>query len=255
MPRYASFTCPSRAGAEERVPQTSVARPRNGISTLNERSLHASLKEWYERPGDELEVDIDGFLIDIVRGGLLIEIQTGNFAAIRRKLVELTEDHPVRLVHPIPLEKWIVRLARDSDHELGRRRSPKRGRIEMLFEELVRIPALAAHPNFSIEVLLTREEELRRRDGTARAWRRRGWVIQERRLIEVVDRQLLEAPEELASLLPEDLDDPFSTAGLAELAHIPRALAQKMAYCLRAMGMIRQVGKCGNAILYQRECR
>jgi len=234
------------------VPETSVAKPHNGISVLNERALHAALKEWYARAGDVFEVDVDGFLIDIVRGNLLIEIQTGNFAAIRRKLVKLTKNHVVRLVHPIPLEKWIVRLAEDSDDELGRRRSPKHGRVEMLFEELVRIPTLPAHLNFSFEVLLTREEELRRRDGTARAWRRRGWVIQERRLLEVVDRQLFETADELASLLPEDLDDPFTTAGLAELAHTPRALAQKMTYCLREMGMIRQVGKHGNAILYRR---
>ena len=233
------------------MPQTSVAKPHNGISTLNERALHAALKEWCARPGDDLEVDVDGFLIDIVRGNLLIEIQTGNFSAIRRKLVKLTRDHPVRLVHPIPLEKWIVRLAEESDDELGRRRSPKRGRVETLFEELVRIPALPAHPNFSIEVLLTREEEVRRRDGTARAWRRRGWVIQERRLVEVADHRLFETPDELASLLPEDLDAPFTTAEVAEAADIPRALAQKMTYCLRQLGMIEQVGKRGNAMLYR----
>ena len=234
--------------------QTLVAKAHNGISMLNERALHATLKERCARRGDSLEVDVDGFLIDIVRGNLLIEIQTANFSAIRRKLVKLTKDHPVRLVHPIPMEKWIVRLAEDSDEELGRRRSPKRGRIETLFEELIRIPALPARPNFALEILLTREEELRRKDGTARAWRRRGWVIQERRLLEIVDRQLFETPEELASLLPEDLDDPFSTAALAEAAQMPRPLSQKMAYCLREMGMIQQVGKQGNAILYSREC-
>ena len=57
------------------------------ISTLNEKSLHAALKEWYARRGDRLEVSVDGFLVDIVRPrrgkrarDLLVEIQTGNFA-------------------------------------------------------------------------------------------------------------------------------------------------------------------------------
>jgi len=32
------------------------------------------LKQWYARPGDQLEVELDGFIVDIVRGEQLIEI-------------------------------------------------------------------------------------------------------------------------------------------------------------------------------------
>ena len=38
-----------------------------GIGLLNEKPLHASLKQWYARPGDRFEVPVDGFVIDIVR--------------------------------------------------------------------------------------------------------------------------------------------------------------------------------------------
>ena len=48
----------------------------NGIGTLGERSLHASLKDWLAEPGDEIEKQVDGYHIDIVRGQLLIEIQS-----------------------------------------------------------------------------------------------------------------------------------------------------------------------------------
>ena len=44
-----------------------------GIGVLNERSLHASLKEWYAEPGDATEVKVDGYVIDLVRGERLIE--------------------------------------------------------------------------------------------------------------------------------------------------------------------------------------
>jgi hypothetical protein len=47
-----------------------------GIGQLNEKALHASLKQWYARPGDRFEVAVGGFVIDIVRAELLIEIQT-----------------------------------------------------------------------------------------------------------------------------------------------------------------------------------
>tara|TARA_B110000014_G_C20100324_1_gene577464 strand:- start:1253 stop:1462 length:210 start_codon:yes stop_codon:yes gene_type:complete len=37
------------------------------IGTLNEGSLHASLKQFFAQPGDEFEVPINGYVIDIVR--------------------------------------------------------------------------------------------------------------------------------------------------------------------------------------------
>src|SRR5688572_22026432 len=101
-----------------------------GIGLLNEKPLHASLKQWYARPGDRLEVTVDGFVIDIVRDDLLIEIQTGNFASIKSKLTKLVVCHRVRLVYPIVQEKWIVRSGTRNGKGAIRRKSPKRGRME-----------------------------------------------------------------------------------------------------------------------------
>ena len=120
------------------------------IGTLGEKNLHSALKEWYARPGDEFEVEVDGFHADILRGQLLIEIQTTNFSSQRRKLRILAETHPVRLVFPVAQEKWITRLGPDGTTELGRRRSPKKGKIFDIFKELVSIP------DFSRQVDLAR---------------------------------------------------------------------------------------------------
>ena len=81
-----------------------------GIGTLNEKPLHAALKQWYAQPEDLIEVPVDGFTVDIVRGDLLIEIQTRNLSTIRHKLTTLAAQHRLRLVYPIAREKWIVRL-------------------------------------------------------------------------------------------------------------------------------------------------
>ncbi len=239
---------------------------KHNISTLNEKPLHAALKEWYARPGDRFEVPVDGYLVDIVRDGLLIEIQTRGFSPLKRKLGKLAETHPVRLVYPIARDKWIVRRAKrgkkvlgrssrnglgDATASPGRRKSPKHGAVEDLFEELVSIPKLLTNPNFALDVLLIHEEEVRRHDA-ARAWRRKGWVTHERRLLDVVDRRLFETPADLAALVPDGLAEPFTTADLADAIARPRWLAQKMAYCLRQMGAIHPVGKRGRTILYAR---
>ncbi|MEC7841820.1 MAG: hypothetical protein VX911_02980, partial [Candidatus Latescibacterota bacterium] len=78
----------------------------HNIGTLREKSLHAAVKEWYAEPGDRVEEKVEGFVIDIVRPDLLIEIQTRAFLPLKRKLNRLTETHRVRLVHPIAGEKW-----------------------------------------------------------------------------------------------------------------------------------------------------
>ncbi len=225
------------------------AQTPNHITVLNEKPLHADLKAWYARPGDRQEVKVDGYFVDIVQGELLVEIQTRSFSAIRRKLAALSGDREVRLVHPIAHEKWIVREAADGS-VLGRRKSPKRGMVADIFHELVSVSELLARPTFSLEVLLTREEESRRQG--RRRWRGQGWVTRERRLIEVVESRLIRGPEDLAAFLPPGLAEPFTTADLAAALGRPRQLAQRMAYCLRAVGVVEMVGKRGNAVLYAR---
>ena len=69
-----------------------------GIGSLNEKPLHAALKSWYARPADQFEVSIDGYVIDILRDDLLIEIQTKSFSSMKRKLLALTEGRRLRLV-------------------------------------------------------------------------------------------------------------------------------------------------------------
>ena len=97
------------------------------IGTLNEGALHAQLKDWYRRRGDRIERVVDGFVVDLVRGDLLVEIQTGGFAPLRRKLELLTRQRRVRLVAPVPLVHTIIRLS-DEGELLSARRTPRRGR-------------------------------------------------------------------------------------------------------------------------------
>jgi len=227
------------------------AAPVNGINTYNEKSLHADLKQWYAIPGDQLEVRVDGYIIDLVRGDLLVEIQTGGFSPLKRKLARLAQNHTIRLVFPVALEKWIVRLPVAESEKPLRRKSPKRGRVEHVFSQLVYIPALIENENFSLEVLLIREEEVRHYE-PKKAWRRKGWVTHERRLLEVVDRRVFQTPHDLACLLPESLHSPFTVRDAAKATSQPDWLARKMIYCLKALGIVAVQGKRGRALLYSR---
>ncbi len=219
------------------------------IGTLQETALHASLKDWASQPGDSFEVKVDGYFIDIVRGETLIEIQTRNFTALKPKLYRLVERYPVRLIYPIPVEKWIVRQDA-AGQTLSRRKSPRRGRLEHIFLEMVRIPKLIKEPNFSLEAVLVREEEIQVEDGRG-SWRRAGRSIADRRLLEVLGSITFNTPADFTRLLPDGLPDPFTARQLSKSLGGPLYLAQKMAYCLCQMGAITLAGKRGRANLYQ----
>ena len=55
------------------------------IGTLNEGPLHQALKALYARPGSREEVNIDGFVGDVVNGNQIVEIETRGFGALRKK--------------------------------------------------------------------------------------------------------------------------------------------------------------------------
>ena len=217
---------------------------------MGESSLHESIKLAYSRPGDLLEEQVGEYVIDIIRRNLFIEIQTANFSSLKTKLKNLVEGHEVRLVHPISKTKWIVRTDKDGKTELSRRRSPKKGRPEDLFNELVYLPYLMSNTNFSIELLYISSEEVLINDGKG-SWRRRYWSIHDRRLLEITDRAVFSEPRDFLKLLPASLPKHFTTRDLSKIKKLPIRLTQKMTYCLRLMNVIKIVGRNKGSNLYE----
>jgi len=183
------------------------------VYLMTEYSLHSEIKDWYMVSGDELEVKVEDFIVDILRGSLLIEIQTGNFSCVKKKLAKLLFNNQVRLVYPIPKLKWIVHVNRSGEF-VRRRKSPKKGKLIDLFNELVHAPSLIKNRNFSLEVLLIEEEELRCYAGGG-SWRRRGVNVKDRKLLRVFDRFVFEDSRDFLEFLPKELDECFTNKVLA----------------------------------------
>jgi hypothetical protein len=217
---------------------------------MNESSLHSAIKEWYSLPRDKFEVKISQYVADIVRGDLIVEIQTMNFSAIKKKLENLVQKHKVRLVYPIAERKCIVHIDK-SGKVVSRRESPSKGKLTDLFRELVRVPELIKEVNFSLEVLLIDEEEIRIDDGRG-SWRRRGASIKDRTLIGVNTRILFENSIDFLKLLPEELHETFTNKELARSKKVSVRTAQQITYCFRRSGMIRVIEKRGKELVFQK---
>jgi hypothetical protein len=218
-----------------------------------ETSLHKQLKALYAGDDGQQEVVCDGFRIDAVRGGELIEIQHGSLAAIRENIRRLLAAHRVRIVKPIIANKLLVKLDRAGGTEVSRRRSPKRGVLLDIFDELVYFTRVFPHERLTLEVALVDIEE-RRCPGRGKRRRRRRegqeYRVEDQLLLTVASRHVFASNADLLRLLPRRLPKQFHTALLAERLKAPRWTAQRIAYCLREMGAVQVVGKTGNAILY-----
>ena len=220
------------------------------IGALREGPLHRALKALLAAPGDAFEVRVDGYVIDLVRAdGELVEIQTGGFSALRTKLDALLDRHRIRIVHPIPAERRIVRVDEDGEVLSTRTVAASSPGAATIFEGLVSFPTLLSHPHLTIEILLCREDHIR----APAPVRGRRYLRDpgERRLIEVLDAdRAAAAPADAAALIPA-LDAPFTTRELAKAMRVPLPLAQKAAACLRALEVLEPAGMRGRAPLHR----
>lgn len=216
-----------------------------------ETSLHRQLKERYASDAAQIEQRVGRYRIDVVDGNQLVEIQLGSLSAIRDKIAALVKEHRVLLVKPIIAEKQLIKRKRKGGRVASRRRSPKRGRLLDLFDELVHFTRVFPHRRLTLEVPLVTIEEWRYPGHGRRRWRRDSdFVIEDQRLVDVVGVHRYRRAADLRQFLPQGLPQTFDTSHLAERLGVERWIAQRIAYCLRKTGAIHVAGRRRGAWLY-----
>ena len=218
-----------------------------------ETSLHRQLKEYYAADEGQQEVALQGYRIDAMCNGALIEIQHGSLVAIRDKIADLLELHRVIVFKPIVALKQLVKLDKRAGNVLERRKSPKRGKLLDVFDELVYFTRVFPHPRLVLEVALVEVEELRYPGhGKRRRRRKNDFQVEDQLLTQIIETHRFRTLADLRKLLPSGLPGKFHTGHLADRLQVERYVAQRMAYCMRETGAIHAVGKKGNALLYSR---
>ncbi len=217
-----------------------------------ETSLHRDLKRLYAGRNAQFEVTVGRFRIDVVSGGRLVEIQHGSLSAIRDKVRKLLQNHRVLVVKPIIVRKLLVKCASKGGQVTGRRLSPKRGQLLDLFDDLIYFTGVYPHRGLTLEIPLVDVEEWRYPGhGRRRRWRSNDHEVEDQKLLGVHEVYRLRTAADLGRLIRCDLPRPFHTGHLAESLSIKRWEAQRIAYCFRHVGTTREVGKKGNARLYE----
>jgi len=219
-----------------------------------ETSLHRQLKQAYADDGEHAQIEqpLGKYRIDVVRNGELIEIQHGSLSAIRTKIAALLKKHRVRVVKPIVASKRLIKLSQRGGKIVSRRLSPKKGTILDLFHELIYFTRVFPHDNLALEAPLVEVEEWRFPGHGKRRRRRQGdQQVEDQKLVQIGQVYDFRTAQDLLQLIPSDLPSTFDTGELAHGLGVDRSVAQRIAYCLRHVGAFREVGKRGNARLYQ----
>jgi len=93
--------------------------------------------------------------------------------------------------------------------------------------------------------------EKRVKDGKG-AWRRKGISIRDKELSDLHESILLAKPRDYLRFIPFKKAEEFTVSSHAEKAGIKKWMSQRALYVLTKMGLIRKVGKKGNAWVYVR---
>lgn len=212
------------------------------------------MKRIYAEDESQVEQRVGRYIIDVIRDDELIEIQYASLSSINRKIKELVKQHRVRVVKPLVIQKQLIRCASKGGRVLSRRKSPKRGQLLDIFDELIYFTKVYPHRNLVLEVPLIHIEEWSYPATAAKPRRRRRpkkYEVEDQRLVDVVEVHEFRTSADLTRLLPNRLSATFDTAEMAAAMKTPRWIAQKIAYCLRHMKALEVAGKKGNAILYR----
>jgi hypothetical protein len=220
------------------------------IGTRKESSLHRDLKFSYAGQDGQTEIEVAGFVADGINAtGEYIEVQTGNFGSIIKKIQKLSLLGKVRVIYPVLVTKYIeVFTVRGKLR--SRRRSPKRGSSWDIFDALVHAPELPLVRGLTIEIALVDAAEQRVQDGKG-SWRRKGVSIKDRTLLAVHERIVLSKPADYLRFIPYAQKEQFTSADLGEKAGIRVDMARKALYVLNKMGVVKRIGKQGNTLVYQ----
>lgn len=222
---------------------------KTSIGTYGEKSVHATLKRYFQPDTHFHEQPVAGYIADICFGDEIYEIQTAHFYSLRKKLDAFLKEYQVTVVYPIPYMKWICWTDPDTGEVKERRRSPKKGRLQHIFPEIYRLRAYLRHPNLRFCIMLLDMEECRLLDGHG-AERKKHSTKYDRIPTRLEQELWLRQPSDYRQLLPEGLPEEFTAREFAKAARIPLKTAQTGLLLLTELGIVNRIGKAERSYLY-----
>jgi len=222
-----------------------------GFGTLKEKTLHATMKQYYSFDESTHEQPVCGYIADIFDGETIIEIQNGNFGHMRDKLAAFLPEYEVYLIYPFPHYKWLCWIDTETGEVVSRRRSPKVGNAFHAMPEFFRIKKYLTDPHLHIRISLIDIEEYRLLNGKRSKDKKRGSTRYDRVPLDIYDEIVFDSIFDYLKILPPELSEEFTAKDLARMAKIHVQYAQEALKLMYDLGLVARIGKKGNAYVYR----
>lgn len=227
-------------------------KEKNGFGTLQEKTIHEVIKDFYCYDHDFQEQRRGRYIADIAMGQDIWEVQTRAFNKLRGKLDAFLEEYHVTVIYPVAVEKKVYWLDPETGSITGGRRSPRRGNAYDVFPELYKVRPYLRDPNFSVHVFLMDMEEYKLLNGFGRDRKKRA-TRYDRLPGKLRDIVRIDTVADYGGFLPQELPEEFTSLDLAKCARIARGTAQTCLLILRDLGVVELIGKKGRSNLHRRK--
>ncbi len=217
----------------------------NVIGVLSEKTLHKTIKNFYEANQLCQEVKIDGYYVDILNGNNIIEVQTKQFNKLVKKINYLLSlnKYKINIVYPVFTNKIFYNCENNMISEP--KKSPKKLKYPEIFYELYKIKTLLNHKDLKITLLLLEINEYRQINKS-----RKGYELLDRVPTRFVDEIILDNNNDYLKLLPNNLPLNFCTHDLVCLTKCNIKYVSRMVNVMKYLKIIDVIGKEGRKYIY-----
>ena len=225
----------------------------DGFGTLAEKRLHAVIKKYICPNEDFHEVSMEGtrFLADIRVGNDVVEVQTGSFYPMRKKIdfYMQSTDCTVTVVHPIALVRRLSWVDPET-FEIGFPRRVAGERAEALLPELYYLLPHLGNPRLRFRLLLLEVHDFRLQNGARSRDGKKGSVRYERMPLSLIDELNFNTPDDFRRFLPDGLPSPFTVKQFSALTKIRGRDAYSAVRVLAALGILTPAPPIGKAMAF-----
>lgn len=220
------------------------------IGTLNEKSIHSTLKKYYEEDESKHEININGYIADILNNGVITEIQTRDFSRLKSKLKAYIPEYKVRIVYPVNIVKYINWVDTVTQEVLERRKSPSRVSKQDIFKELYKIREFLREDKITFTVVLLQTEEYKYLDGYGKNNKSHATKIDKipTSIIDEINFSIVGGYEQF---IPNTLKDKFNSKDFSKEAHCNIEIARITLLILTELGVVKRVGKENRSYTYE----
>lgn len=224
--------------------EKALSRGYTTIGTLNEKTIHNTLKNYYSEEISH-EAKIGSFFADAVGENGIFEIQTANFLKLNKKLSKMLRACHVTVVYPY--EKLVHNFSvNEQTGEVISSSNKTNNSYSKFFLELYRIKAFLTNPNLTICIA---ELEINKKTYYKNNRRIRYKNLKKEKIpVRYIREIRLDSKEDYLQFIPDGLPEQFTKKDLGKLCKTTDSSI--MLEILEYVGAVKRTGKKGNATLY-----